>query len=63
METNHNIHAIKDILDELNWVSYKAKGQLAEQLKTNEDLQTLYAHIYPGTKILELYKALYGEPK
>lgn len=63
METTPTVHAVKALLDELNWVSYKAKAQLTEQLKTNQDLQTLYAHIYPGTKTLELYKALYGDPK
>lgn len=35
---------------------------MAEQLKTNEDLQFLFTHIYPGSKTLDLYKEIYGDP-
>lgn len=61
METMPTVHSVKALLDELNWLSYKAKYALSEQLKTNEDLQTLFAHIYPG-KSLDLYRALFGDP-
>lgn len=61
METMPTVHAVKALLDELNWLSYKAKYALAEPLKTNRDLQTLFAHVYPG-KALELYKELFGDP-
>lgn len=43
-------------------MSYKAKGELSEELKTNEDLQTFFHHVYPGAKILDLYRTLYGDP-
>lgn len=61
METMPTVHAVKALLDELNWLSYKAKYALTEQLKTNQDLQTLFRHVYPG-KALDLYKELFGDP-
>lgn len=62
METSPNMHSIKAILDELNYLVYKAKADETKKLEENEDVQFLFHHVYPG-KAIPLYEALFGESK
>lgn len=62
MSTSPNMHSVKAMLDELNFLVHKAKGVLGDKVNTNEDIQNFLRHIYPG-KSIELYKAIFGDPK
>lgn len=62
MSTVPNMHAVKALLDELNFRSYKAIAALGTRVNTNEDIQNFFHHIYPG-KSVKLYSEIFGPPK
>lgn len=56
------IHGVKASLDELNYITFKTKEELKDQIKTNEDLEYFFKHIYPGNAI-KVYKEIFGSPE
>lgn len=62
MQQPYIVHGVKATLDELNYLTYKAKQTLAEELKTDADLQHFFNHMYPGSTI-PIYKDLFGNPE
>lgn len=61
LTTPTSVHALKHILDELNYLSNEALVALHEKIGGDENLEFFFAHIYPG-KELDKYKELYGDP-
>lgn len=62
MQKMHTIHGVKSALDELNYLTHKARRELRDQLETNQDIKTFFAHVYPG-KALDIYVDLFGKPE
>lgn len=60
MATPSTIHGVKVILDELNYLIFKAKTSLTQLIEEDTNVQFLLRHVYPSNS-LELYNALFGD--
>lgn len=61
MQGLYVVHGVKAALDDLNYLTYKAKETLAEELKTDTNLQQFFKHTYPGNS-LPIYTEIFGSP-
>lgn len=59
MATSPTIHAVKSLLDEINYLIYKAKKEIGTQLDENLYVQFFFKHVYP-VKAWEMYRELFG---
>lgn len=58
------VHSLWALLDEAIYLSFIARKELSEQIKTDPDLENFFLHYFPGQKILDLYKKTYDiDPK
>lgn len=61
METLPTVHAVKNVMDELNYLVYTALNALHEKIGENEDLEFFFRDIYPG-QLMSRYEAIFGDP-
>lgn len=59
MATTPTIHAVKSLLDEVNYLIYKAKRELGVLVDQNLDVSFFFRHIYPSGALTE-YRELFG---
>lgn len=61
MEDLPTVHAVKNVMDELNYLAYTAINTLHEKIGADKDLEFFFRDIYPG-QLMSRYRVLFGDP-